>query len=205
MFKDHNDAEGLLKRFRIIVRKSIEITKEVGELLDDMTEHNNIYQYFLRDYLINEVTSEYFKKHRDEHNAIMTKYLATSSDKTTLNKTTTNKTLETFTKAFHDNYMDKDNRLKLNKFRDFLIKQGVLKGADAKTLKQKIYLLLTEGEDFKEDNKLVSFRDNNRVLVIKSDEAIKIIYDTYFEFDEEILDDTKDPDEEKLNDTKKLN
>lgn len=203
MFKDHNDAEGLLKRFRIIVRKSIEITKEVGELLDDMTEHNNIYQYFLRDYLINEVTDAYFKEHRDEHNAIMKKYLATSSDKTTLDKATIDQTLATFTKKFKENFMDKDNRLKLNKFREFLIKQGVLKLANAKTLKQKLILLLTEDEELGENNKLISLRDNNKVIVIKDEKAIEIIYDTYFEFDEEILDDTKDPDEEKLDNIKK--
>ena len=205
MFKDHNDAEGLLKRFRIIIRKSIEITKEISELLDDMTEHNNIYQYFLKDYLINEITDAYFKKHRDEHNTIMKKYLATSSDKTTLDKTTTNQTLDTFIKNFHDNFMDKDKRLKLNKFREFLIKQGVLKLANAKTLKQKLILLLTEDEELGEDNKLISIRDNNKVIVIKDDKAIEIIYNTYFEFDEEILDDTKAPDEEILDNTKKLN
>lgn len=205
MFKDHNDAEGLLKRFRIIVRKSIKITKEISNLLDDMAEHNNIYQYFLRDYLINEVTDAYFKKHRDEYNSIMTKYIATSSDKTTLDKATTNQTLVTFTKDFHENYMDKDNRLKLNKFREYLIKQGVLKLANAKTLKQKLILLLTEDEELGNNNKLISLRDNNKVIVIKDDKAIEIIYNTYFEFDEEILDDTKDPDEEKLDDTKNIN
>lgn len=195
MFKDHNDAEGLLKRFRVIVRKSIEITKEISSLLDDMTEHNNIYQYFLRDYLINEVTPTYFKEHKDEYNSIMKKYLATSSDKTILDKTTTNLTLVQFIEQFHNEYMDKDNRLKLNKFRDFLIKQGVLKLAKAKTLKQKLILQLTEGEDL-ENAKLIKTRDNGKVIVIKDDEAIEIIYDTYFEFDEEIIEDT-------TNDTKK--
>lgn len=191
MFKDHNDAEGLLKRFRIIIRKSITITKEVATLLDDMTEHNNIYQYFLRDYLINTVTDKYFKEHKDEYNSIMKKYLATSSDKTTLDKATINLTLSGFIENFHENYMDKDKRLKLNKFREYLIKAGVLKLANAKTLKQKLMLILTEGEDLDEDNKLIKLNDNGKVIVIKDDKAIEIIYNTYFEFDEEILIDTK--------------
>lgn len=190
MFKDHNDAEGLLKRFRIIVRKSIEINKEISELLDDMTEHNNIYQYFLRDYLINEVTPTYFKEHKDEYNSIMKKYLTTSSDKTTLDKTTTTLTLEQFIKQFHNEYMDKNNRLKLDKFRKYLIAQGVLKLAHAKTLKQKLSLLLTEGEDL-ENATLIKFDKDNKHIVIKDDKAIEIIYDTYFEFDDENIIDTQ--------------
>lgn len=185
MFKDHNDAEGLLKRFRIIVRKSITITKEISNLLDELDQHNNIYQYYLRDYLINTVTDAYFKEHKDEYNSIMTKYLRTSSDKTTLDKKPTPDNYDKFKNKFYSNFLDTQHRLKLNKFREELIKDGVLKLANAKTLKQKLILLLTDGEDLNEKNTLIKLSQDGKHITIKDDKAIEIIYNTYYEYDEE--------------------
>lgn len=207
MFKDHNDAEGLLKRFRIIVRKSITITKEISNLLDDMEANNNIYQYFLRDYLINTITPKYFIEHKDEYNLIMRKYLDTSSDKTQLDKTTIKSTKEEFIKSFMNIYMDKQKRLRLNKFREYLIKVGVLKLANAKTLKQKLMLLLSEDKeilhetknnnetesteeeektynDKKYNKELIKITNDNKYIKIINIKAIEIIYETYFEYDE---------------------
>ena len=68
MFKDYNDAKGLLKRFRIITRQSILIDDKVNELIDELNGVNNhIYQYLLRDYLINNnELFKYFNEHKND-------------------------------------------------------------------------------------------------------------------------------------------
>lgn len=197
MFKDYNDAKGLLKRFRIITRKSINIDDKVNDLIDELNGVNNhIYQYLLRDYLINNNDLfEYFKEHKNDNNDIMKLYLNTSSLSTTMNKAPTSTTLKQFEDDFKKDYLNNKNKLKLNKFRKYLIEQKVITLEHAKTLKQYLIILLNEN---KKDLVSIS-NDVNRDIIFKKDslkEAIELIYNAYFEYDETI-EEIKTKEEEK--------
>ena len=187
MFKDYNDSKGLLKRFRIITRKSIEIDDNVNKLIDELKGVNNhIYQYLLRDYLINNNDLfEYFNEHKNDYNDIMKLYLDSSSLSTTMNKKSTSTTLEDFENDFKNDYLDNKNKLKLNKFRNYLIQEKVINLEHSKTLKQNLMILLNE---HKKDLVSIS-NDKNKEIIFKKDslkEAIELIYNTYFEYDETI-------------------
>lgn len=185
MFKDYNDAKGLLKRFRIITRQSINIDDKVNDLIDELNGVNNhIYQYLLRDYLINNNDLfKYFNEHKNDKNDIMNLYLNASSLSTTMNKKPTSTTLETFEDDFKKDYLNDKNKLKLNKFRKYLIEQKVITLEHAKTLKQYLMILLNEN---KKDLVSISNDKNKEIIFIKDSlkEAIELIYNTYFEYDE---------------------
>lgn len=185
MFKDFNDAKGLLKRFRIITRQTVEMTSEVNEIIDEIVEHNDIYQYLLKDYLINEIKKDNFIKHKNEYNDIMTLYLNSSSTKTTMNKKSTNVSVDDFINDFNENYIDSKKRLKLNKFRQKLIDDRVISLEHAKTLKQNLIILLSEDKTVDSKNPELIKVDDKHITFISVDEAIKIIYDTYYEYDDE--------------------
>ena len=184
MFKDFNDAKGLLKRFRIITRQTVEMTPEVNEIIDEIVEHNDIYQYLLKDYLINEIKKDNFIKHKNEYNDIMTLYLNSSSTKTTMNKKSTNVSIDEFVEDFKQNYIDNKKRLKLNKFRQKLIDDRVISLEHAKTLKQNLIILLSEDKTVDSKNPELIKVDNKQITIV-SDDAIKTIYDTYYEYDDE--------------------
>lgn len=195
MFKDYNDAKGLLKRFRIITRKSIEMNNKINELIEELKQHNNIYQYLLKEYLINEITSEYFVKNKNEYNDIMKLYLDSSSTKITMNKKSTNKSLDVYTEEFKSNYLDSDHRLKLNKFRQKLIDDKVITLEHSKTLKQNLIILLSESNKINKTEELIK-TDDKHIKFISEDKAIELIYNTYYEYDEEDKKEDKEKDKE---------
>lgn len=207
MFKDYNDAKGLLKRFRIITRKSIKMDDETTNLIEELKQHNDIYQYLLKEHLINKITNKYFIEHKDKYNDIMDLYLKSSSPKTTMNKKSTNESKDEYIARFKENFLDTQHRLKLNKFREDLIKDKVLTLEHAKTLKQYLIMLLSESDVInktKEDEKLIKLdivdktkedekltEANVKHIKILQDKAIEIIYDTYYEYDEDNTDEDK--------------
>jgi len=187
MFKDYNDAKGLLKRFRIITRKSIDINDNVNDLIDELNGINNhIYQYLLKEYLINNnELFDYFNKHKNDYNDVMKLYLNASSTSTTMNKATTSITIEKFREDFKNDYLGDKNKLKLNKFRNYLIEQKVINLEHAKTLKQNIIILLNENNKdlvtvSNDKNKNIIFKTNEDIL----NQSIDIIYNAYFEYDD---------------------
>lgn len=198
MFKDYNDAKGLLKRFRIITRQSIKIDDKVNELIDELNGVNNhIYQYLLRDYLINNnELFEYFNEHKNDKNDIMNLYLNASSLSTTMNKTPTKTTLEDFKNDFKNKYLGNKNKLKINKFRNYLIQEKVISLEHSKTLKQYLMILLKEN---KKNLVSVSKDGNQQIIFLKdsTDKAIELIYNTYFEYDETNEDEDEDKTEDK--------
>ena len=186
MFKDFNDAKGLLKRFRIITRQTVKMTDEVNEIIDEIVEHNDIYQYLLREYLINEIKKDEYIKHRNDYNDIMNLYLNSSSTKSTMNKKSTNISVNDFVETFKTEYIDNKKRLKLNKFRQYLIDCKVISLEHAKTLKQNLIILLSEDRTTdKTKPELIKISNDGKHISIISDEGIKMIYDTYFEYDDE--------------------
>lgn len=190
MFKDYNDAKGLLKRFRIITRKSIEMNEEINELIEELKQHNNIYQYLLKEHLINKITSEYFINHKNEYNDIMKLYLDSSSPKTTMNKKSTNESLDEYIAKFKSEYLDNKHRLKLNKFRQELINDKVITLEHSKTLKQNLIILLSESNKINKTKELIKVEDKH-IKFISEDEAIKLIYNIYYEYDEDNEEDEK--------------
>lgn len=184
MFKDYNDAKGLLKRFRIITRKSIEMDDKINKLIEELKQHNNIYQYLLKEYLINEITSEYFIKNKNEYNDIMKLYLDSSSTKTTMNKKSTSESLNDYIAIFKENYLDTQHRLKLNKFRQKLIDDKVITLEHSKTLKQNLMILLSESNKINKTEELIKV-DDKHIKFISENKAIELIYNTYYEYDEE--------------------
>lgn len=184
MFKDYNDAKGLLKRFRIITRKSIEMNDKINELIEELKQHNNIYQYLLKEYLINEITSEYFVKNKNEYNDIMKLYLDSSSTKITMNKKSTNESLNDYIATFKSEYLDTQHRLKLNKFRQELINDKIITLEHSKTLKQNLMILLSESNKINKTEELIKV-DDKHIKFISEDKAIELIYNTYYEYDEE--------------------
>jgi hypothetical protein len=114
----------------------------------------------------------------------MTLYLNSSSTKTTMNKKSTNVSVDDFVKDFNENYIDNKKRLKLNKFRQKLIDDRVISLEHAKTLKQNLIILLSEDKTVDSKNPELIKVDNKQITIV-SDEAIKTIYDTYYEYDDE--------------------
>lgn len=187
MFKDFNDAKGLLKRFRIITRQTVEMTSEVNKIIDEIVEHNDIYQYLLKDYLINEIKKDKFIEHKNDYNDIMELYLNSSSTKSTMNKKPTTIKINDYISDFKDKYIDSKKRLKLNKFRQQLIDDKVINLEHSKTLKQNLIILLSEDKASDENKpELIKVSsDNKHITFVSIDESIKIIYDTYYEYDDE--------------------
>lgn len=187
MFKDFNDAKGLLKRFRIITRQTVEMTSEVNKIVDEIVEHNDIYQYLLKDYLINEIKKDNFFEHRNDYNDIMTLYLNSSSIKSTMNKKSTTTHIDDYISDFKNEYLDNRKRLKLNKFRQQLIDDKVISLEHAKTLKQNLIILLSEDRttDKTKPELIKVSNDNKHITFISIDETVKIIYNTYYEYDDE--------------------
>lgn len=211
MFKDYNDAKGLLKRFRIITRKSIDINNEVNNLIDELNgDNNHIYQYLLKEYLIKDNDKDlfnYFNQHKNDYNDVMTLYLNSSSLSSTMNKKTTTTTIEDFRNEFKNDYLDNQYRFKLSKFRNYLIEQKVISLEHSKTLKQNIVILLNESNknlveltsdedlvkssnDNKNNKDLVKLSNNNKIIKFNGkdekilNQSIDIIYNTYFEYDD---------------------
>lgn len=198
MFKDYNDAKGLLKRFRIITRKSIKMNDKINELIEELKQHNNIYQYLLKEYLINEITNEYFIKNKNEYNDIMKLYLDSSSTKTTMNKKSTSESLNDYIATFKSEYLDTQHRLKLNKFRQKLIDDKVITLEHSKTLKQNLMILLSESNKINKTEELIKV-DDKHIKFILENKAIELIYNTYYEYDG----DEEEEDKNKNNNDKK--
>lgn len=187
MFKDFNDAKGLLKRFRIITRQTVEMTSEVNKIIDEIVEHNDIYQYLLKDYLINEIKKDNFIEHKNDYNDIMTLYLNSSSTKSTMNKKPTTTKIDDYISDFTEKYLDSKKRLKLNKFRQQLIDDKVISLEHAKTLKQNLIILLSEDRttDKNKPELIKVSSDNKHITFVSVDESITVIYNTYYEYDDE--------------------
>ena len=76
----------------------------------------------------------------------MNLYLDASSLSTTMNKTPTSTTLEDFKNDFKANYLGNKGKLKLSKFRNYLIQEKVITLEHSRTLKQYLMILLKENK-----------------------------------------------------------
>ena len=175
MFKNYNDCVSLLKRFRIITRQSIKMTEEVNQTLDFIKENKAMFSYFLKEYLINNIKSDYFKQHKNEYNDVMNLYVSATSYSNETNKISVDFSLEEFTNKVKTEYVDKQNRLRLTKFYEFLVELKAINKINVRTFKQNIIILL--------DKHILVSKDGKHMKL--DEESYKIIYDQYFEFNDE--------------------
>lgn len=175
MFKNYNDCVSLLKRFRIITRQSIEMTEEVNQTLDFIKENKAMFSYFLKEYLINNVKSDYFKQHKNEYNDVMKLYVSATSYSNETNKISVDFSLEDFTNTINTDYLDSKKRLRLTKFYEYLVGLKAINKINVRTFKQNLIILL-DGH--------ITMLNNGKTIKL-DEEACKIIYDQYFEFKDE--------------------
>lgn len=175
MFKNYNDCISLLKRFRIITRQSIKMTEEVNQTLDFIKENKAMFSYFLKEYLINDVKSDYFKQHKNEYNDVMNLYVSATSYSNETNKISVDFSLEEFTQTVNTDYVDSKKRLRLTKFYEYLVGLKAINKINVRTFKQNLIILLDEHIKLDKDMKHMKL----------DEESYKIIYDQYFEFKDE--------------------
>lgn len=181
MFKNKNDCEALLKRFRILTRKSLPMTnKDLNDTLDQISKNREMFSYTLYNYLIN-FDSKYFKENKNTLNKVMETYNTASFPDNETEKIKTSSNIETFKTNFKKYFIDSKNRIKIRTLKTYLTNNNVLLKSNTSTLKQNLIILLDGTIDVSEDK--------NKDITIKSDKAYELIYNQYYIYEE------KDPEE----------
>lgn len=177
-FFNINDAEPMAKRFRILLRKSINV-KEFSNVLDkygredkDLSNSFVFYKYLNN----NQELLDYFKEHHQDHSEIEKLYLSSACEDSETDKIPTNKTKEQFVEYFKSTFVDNKNRLKLKALLDEFKKQRLFKDMKQKTFKQS---LVCGGCAHIEKTP----KDDARLKC--SIDEINKIYETYYEYIEE--------------------
>lgn len=177
MFKNKNDCEALLKRFKILTRKSLDMTdKDLNDILDNIHQNREMFNHTLYNYLLS-FDSTYFKQNKRIQNEVMKLYSSVSvaDDETEKIKTTSD--LKTFTENFKKHFVDKMNRIRIKKLKDYFAVNGLFEQSSTRTFKY--HLRVTLGKYVSVSN------DKNKTIIIKSDEAYELLYKQYFIFEEE--------------------
>ena len=177
MFKNKNDCEALLKRFRILTRKSLDMTdKELNDVLDNIRQDREMFSYTLYNYLLS-YDSKYFKENKAINNKVMELYnsVAVADDETEKIKTTSN--LKTFTENFKKYFVDNKKRIRITRLKQYFSVNGLFEQSSVRTFKFNLSVTL---------DKYVSIsKDKNKEITIKSDEAYEVLYNQYFIVEEE--------------------
>lgn len=176
MFKNKNDCDALLKRFRILTRKSLDMSdKNLINVLDQIKQQREMFSYSLYQYLLN-YDSSYFKENRNELNNVMEKYKEGAIKDNETEKIKTNSDLETFTNNFKTNFIDSKKRIKIRSLKLYFTENKILLKSNTSTLKQHLIIIL--------DNTIKVSQDKNRDLTIVKNEAYQILYNQYFIYEE---------------------
>ena len=176
MFYIKADAEALSKRFRILTRKTIDV-KKFSDVLDKYNkedkDHLNAFCFYmyLKD---NNDLIKYYKEHMKDKSKIEQLYISASTNDT-MDKLDIDKTENDFIEWFKLEFIDKNKRLKLKSFTDYLKRNNIFKDIKQATLKQQLLTSKCLHVD-KKENKL-------------TDEEIKNIYAKYFNYVETINED----------------
>lgn len=171
LFYNKADANPLSKRIRILTRKSIDTKKWCKTLdkygRDDIDDFNGFkfYKYLYN----NEELIKYFVKHRLDKSETEKLYISAATTDTN-DKIETNYDENDFVEWFKNRFINKDKRLKLGKFVDYLKDKEIFKGIKQATLKQQ---LIT--------SKCMHVENGYNIL---SDEEIKNVYKKYFVYEE---------------------
>ena len=141
LFYNKNDCEALLKRFKVIERKTINMaSSQVNKILDEFGHMRNTYvnellhshMFYL--YLIGEIESEtisgkkfseecfnYFMNHKDDENKIENIYRTSSVNVNDTDTIITNYNLPQFISDFKTNYIDTYKRLRIKALIEMLM------------------------------------------------------------------------------------
>lgn len=185
IFSNKNDCEALLKRFRILTRKSVEWTDETKETITKISKNKRIFGYLLKEYLINEIKGDYFDEHFKDDNDISETYKELSLPDSETNKVSTIYKLTDYIGHFKESFLTpKTNKIKITSLYDELINDKAIEKIKTKGLKQCLIALLQEN---KRNDLITVTTDKNKDILIKSgkeNEAITLIYNQYYELNE---------------------
>ena len=184
IFSNKNDCEALLKRFRILTRKSVKWTKETKETITKISKNKRIFGYLLKEYLINEIKGDYFDEHFKDDNDISETYKELSVPDSETNKVSNKYSSDDYINHFKESFLTTNNKIKITSLYDELINDKAIEKIKTKGLKQCLIALLQEN---KRNDLITVSNDKNKDILIKSekaDETIKLIYNQYYEYNE---------------------
>lgn len=170
MMYNKNNCETLLKRFKIMTRQSLNMNdKQLNYILDEFKQNKDkaLLKYCLYKYIKDNtskqdyISESYFNYYKNELNHIEELYIKSATASNTTERIETYLDLNKWIDMFKSNYLDKNNRLRLKAFTDYLVSQKVFKEMKTQTLKQLLTTLLLEDETtgikLSSDNKVFIF------------------------------------------------
>lgn len=148
-----NNCETILKRFKIMTRQSLNMKDEqLNYILDEFKQSKDkaLLKYCLYKYIKDNtskqdyISESYFNYYKNELNHIEELYMDSAVSTNTTERIETHLNLNEWIKDFKENYLDKNNVLRLKAFTDYLIYQKIFKEMKTQTLKQLLTTLLLE-------------------------------------------------------------
>lgn len=150
-----NNCETILKRFKIMTRQSLNMNDEqLNYILDEFKQSKDkaLLKYCLYKYIKDNTSKQdyisirYFNYYKEQLNHIEKIYMDSAVSTNTTERIETHLNLNEWIKDFKENYLDKNNVLRLKAFTDYLIYQKIFKEMKTQTLKQLLITLLLEDE-----------------------------------------------------------
>lgn len=148
-----NNCETILKRFKIMTRQSLNMNdKQLNYILDEFKQSKDkaLLKYCLYKYIKDNTSKQdyisirYFNYYKEQLNHIEQIYMDSAVSTNTTERIETHSNLNEWIKDFKENYLDKNNVLRLKAFTDYLIYQKIFKEMKTQTLKQLLTTLLLE-------------------------------------------------------------
>lgn len=148
-----NNCETILKRFKIMTRQSLNMKDEqLNYILDEFKQSKDkaLLKYCLYKYIKDNTSKQdyisirYFNYYKEQLNHIEKIYMDSAVSTNTTERIETHSNLNDWIKDFKENYLDKNNVLRLKAFTDYLIYQKIFKEMKTQTLKQLLTTLLLE-------------------------------------------------------------
>ena len=171
LFYNKNDCEALIKRFKIIQRKSLsnEILRDNKTLLDEFS-NNEVLKYMFMLYIKN-YDMNVFYDYKDVYNNVELLYINSSCEENEVDKLQIDIAFDEWIEFFKANYQNKNNYLIVSKLLERLGKNETFKNMKQKTFKAMIIRLLME-----EGNENVKIDDNGHIVMTKAtrDDYMKI-------------------------------
>lgn len=186
IFKNKNDCEALLKRFKILTRVSLDMSNaRLNELIDlfKQSEDKNMYRYMLYKIIKDDITPEYFNAHKKDLATIEQLYNEISTEEHSNNRISTTDDLKTWTEYFKTNYIDTKGRLKLSQFKNLLKSEEVYKNMSDSTFKGLLITLLLEDNTDENLGVKLSKSDGKIVFSKKAQPKVfEILYNQFYEY-----------------------
>lgn len=183
LFKNKNDCEALLKRFKILTRVSLDMSDvRLNEILDlfKQSEEKHFYRYILYKHIKEIITPKYFNEHKRDEAKIEELYKLSASEERRNNRIPTTTPLKDWVVEFKANYVDKQKRFGIVKFVNYLKRYEVYKNMTDDTFKQIITTMLLENDD----KTGIRLKDKRLYFNKATDEAYKMIYEQFYEYNE---------------------